>query len=187
MGYAPWICKKNNKRKSTIMLQNTMSTVNSTNNIHNIKLTQDIIEKLKQYQNENLSTEIKKGLKENVMMGLSTGGKCLGYDTIDKHYAINFTEANAVRTIFELYDMGFSYSTISAELNSYGYKTKSGNDFSPKSLYKILGNCRYKGDLVYNSDEGIHISGTIPAIVSAELFDCVQVRIKKMKHKHPEE
>jgi len=39
---------------------------------------------------------------------------------------------------------------IASELNSQGYRTKGGKEFSKNSIYEILINEKYKGTYVFN-------------------------------------
>lgn len=102
------------------------------------------------YYSRNLAKEVKKGLRENVYQGKSTGGKPLfGYRyTADKHYEIDEVEAVAVRLIFNEYINGTGYVTICRMLNERGYKTRRGNDFSKGSLHDIIINRRYIGTAI---------------------------------------
>lgn len=161
-----------------------------------------LIESINEYYSANLSREVIKGLKENALACKHTGGKPpLGYD-VDKStmkYVVNEEEAEIVRFIFKQAKEGMGYSAIIHELNSHGWKSKSGNPFGKNSIHDILTNEKYKGVYVFNkasakqpngkrnshkfkrNDEIIRIPGGMAQIISDEDFDLVQKRIAKRK------
>ena len=161
-----------------------------------------LIESINEYYSANLSREVIKGLKENALACKHTGGKPpLGYD-VDKStmkYVVNEEEAEIVRFIFKQAKEGMGYSAIIHELNSRGWKSKSGNPFGKNSIHDILTNEKYKGVYVFNkasakqpngkrnshkfkrNDEIIRIPGGMARIISDEDFDLVQKRIAKRK------
>ena len=154
---------------------------------------------MSEWYSANLSREVKKGKRENLLAGKAAGGVPLyGYDVgPDKKYVINETEAIAVRMMFEMYDAGRSYQDILKWLNGHGYKTKRGKPFGKNSLYDLFHNRRYIGWSVggkhrrtgkpRNShapdDDGVTIvKGVCPVIINEELFERVQSRMEKNKH-----
>ena len=151
---------------------------------------------MSEWYSANLSREVKKGKRENLLAGKAAGGIPLyGYDIgPDKKYVINEAEAVAVRMMFEMYASGQSYQDILRWLDGHGYKTKRGKSFGKNSLYDLMHNRRYIGWSVggkhrrtgkpRNShapdDEGVTIvKGVCPVIVSEELFERVQERMEK--------
>lgn len=106
-----------------------------------------------------------------------------GYDITDGNYVINKKEAEAVRKIFDMRSKGYSLIDISVELNKLGYKTKKGTEFKKNSLYDLLKNEKYIGNYIYgkgtkddhrNKNENmVKHEGTIPAIISKEIFEAV--------------
>lgn len=161
-----------------------------------------LIESINEYYSANLSREVIKGLKENALACKHTGGKPpLGYD-VDKttmKYVINDEEAEIVRFIFRKAKEGMGYSAIIHELNSRGWKSKSGNPFGKNSIHDILANEKYKGVYIFNkasakqpngkrnshkyksNDEIIRVPDGMPRIISDEDFDLVQKCISKRK------
>jgi site-specific DNA recombinase len=92
-------------------------------------ILESVLEAMAEYYSKNLSREIRKGMNENALKGLHTGGKPpLGYDLDPKTkmLVINEKEASAVRMIFRMFNEGNGYMAIIKELNSQGYKTKLG-------------------------------------------------------------
>lgn len=112
-----------------------------------------------------------------------------GYDIVDKKYVINKKEAEAVRKIFDMKIKGYSLIDISLELNKLGYKTKRGTEFKKNSIYDLLKNEKYIGNYIYgkgtkdnhrNENENIvRHEGTIPAIISKEVFEAVNSKKEK--------
>lgn len=151
------------------------------------------------YYSRNLSVEVKKGMRENAYQAKHNGGKPpLGYDVdpITKKLVINETEAEIVRLIFKRRASGTQYGKIIEELNSLGYKTKSGNSFGKNSLHDIFKNKKYIGTYIFgrvtgghsetrnnhsNSETKIEVPNAIPAIVSEDIFAQVQSRMSADK------
>lgn len=66
---------------------------------------------------------------------------------------INTDEAEAVKLIFDLYIDGNGATAISNRLNSLGYKTKAGNNFSPSSVLTIIKNPVYIGKITWKKKD----------------------------------
>lgn len=154
-------------------------------------ILESVIEGMAQYYSANLAREVMKGMKESGYQCRHLGGQPpLGYDvTLEKKYAINESEAEIVRAIFDMYVNGYSYAKIIDYLNEKGYRTKTGNTFGKNSIYSILDNEKYSGVYIFNKSskkdafgkrnshllkdesEVIKIDGGMPAIVSKETFE----------------
>lgn len=161
-------------------------------------ILESLLEGMSEYYSRNLAREVNKGLKENALKCVHTGGTPpLGFD-IDGSgkLVINEHEAEAVRLIFKRYSEGHTYSSIISELNNNGYTTKNGVSFGKNSLHDILVNEKYNGIYVYNREKPaeylnhrelyntenqpeslIRIEGGCPRIVDAELFEAVQQKM----------
>lgn len=152
------------------------------------------------FYSRNLRNEIKTKTKYIAMKGYFLGGHPpLGYDlekVIDEHgkirkrYVINEEEAIIIREIFKLYIEGLSFKKIANYLNENGYKTKKGGQFKAFSISEILRNKKYGGIYTYNQsrhgtkirydhDDVIKVEGAVPAIISKDLFEKVQERLRK--------
>lgn len=141
-------------------------------------ILESLMEGLAEYYSENLARGVKRGMKENALAGISTGGagKCLGYRIgADRKYEIEPVGAKAVQTIFEMYADGKKTREILDYLNEHGYKTSRGNKFNKNSIPQILKNDRYIGIYRYAD---VVIEGGIPAIISKDLYDRVQMKLK---------
>jgi site-specific DNA recombinase len=148
-----------------------------------------------EYYSKNLAREVMKGHKETALKAKHNGGSPpLGYDVdANKTYILNEREAQSVRLIFNLYMDGNGYNTIINELNRRGFLSKNGNKFGKNSLYDILQNEKYTGTYVYNkrkdgtnriykaNEDIIKIENAMPEIISRELYDAVQDKMKGRK------
>lgn len=191
------ILKKNNVRLISV-LENLQDNPESV-------ILESVIEGMNEYYSLNLSREVRKGLQENALECKVTGGPpALGY-AVDKgtqKYVINEFEAEAVRLIFKMYLDGYSYTEIIDALNRKGYRTRRGQPFAKNSLNNILKNERYTGVYIYvkdttknptgkykrfggeyEPDAVIRIPGGMPAIISEDDFNKVQLKMKERQHK----
>jgi len=163
-------------------------------------ILESVLEGMAEYYSRNLAREVMKGMKETALQCKHTGGRPpLGYDVgPDKRYVINEYEAEAVRLIFNMYADGHGYGDIINALNAKGYKTKAGNTFGKNSIHDLLLNEKYIGVFVFNKaakmyngkrnshrlkpdDEIVRIPGGCPAIISKDLWERVQARLKANK------
>ena len=161
-----------------------------------------VLEGMSEYYSMNLGREVMKGMRENALKCIHTGGKPpLGFDVdpVTKKLVINEREAEAVRLIYSMYAEGYCYSDILKELDQGGYVTKKGVPFQKNSLHDLLTNMKYKGTYIFNrsaakaSDgtrnnhlskdpsEFIAIEGGCPRIVDDQTFEIVQKRMKGNK------
>lgn len=164
------------------------------------KFMTSIKEAYSELYSDNLSQEVKKGMKEVALRCMHTGGSPpLGYDVLDRRLVINEEESEIVRTIFKMYAKGKSYNDIAKELNAKGYTTRAGNEFSKTSFNAILQNRKYIGEFTYNrrvgkdkngkynshknkdEEEIIRIPNGVPRIIDTKTFNKVQTRLAKNK------
>ncbi len=144
----------------------------------------------------DLSKETRKGLIEAAKSCLHCGGTPpFGFRVGEnKRLEIDEATAPAVRQIFDMYLADMGYTHIIQWLHDKGYKTAKGNDFSKSAINALLQNEKYAGIFTYDKatpkdEEGkrnshkhkesyIRIPGGCPAIVSEEVFQQVQERMK---------
>lgn len=159
-----------------------------------------ILAGMNEFYSANLAVEVVKGMKENALKCMTTGGvPALGYNVgPDKKLVINEREAATVRLIFDLYSRGFGYGHIIDELNARGCLTKAGRPFGKNSLHDILRNERYNG--IYNFSkisprntsrrrnshrqnvDCIRIPDGCPRIVEEKTYERVQQMMDSNKH-----
>lgn len=157
-------------------------------------LTKSLLIGLNEYFSLNLSREVKKGHKENALKAKFNGGvPPLGYKIVDGDYVIDEQEAQIVRSVFTLRLQGYSYQAIADVLNSNGFTNKHGKPFNRNSFTEMLKNKRYKGTYIYGvndsrgtkrssrkkNKEWIELEDAIPAIVSKEMWEEVNMNRKK--------
>lgn len=150
-----------------------------------------------------LSKETMKGLKINAEKMLHNGGTPpYGYTVgPDKRLHIDMAKEPAVKRIFEMYAAGMSYDKIIDWLDNNGYKTAKGETFGKTSIKSILENEKYCGNYFWNKRSGkdfrgmrnshklkdenecYHVVGGVPAIVTEDLFNKVQDRLRDNKSK----
>lgn len=82
-------------------------------------IMEGLLEAMNEYYSAELSQKIKRGMRENVIKGKTTGGNiALGYRIgADKRLEINPEQAVIVQKIFEMYSQGCTYANIITELN----------------------------------------------------------------------
>ena len=136
-------------------------------------ILESILEGYAEYYSENLARNVTRGLRENALKGVYTGGTvAYGYDIDkDRKFVINEKEADIVRLIYKKYAEGNSISAIIKYLNEAGVKTKNNAVFRPNSLRTILSNRKYIGEYNYMD---IMIKDAIPPIIENKLFEEVQ-------------
>lgn len=127
-------------------------------------ILEGMLESLNEYYSANLSREVRKGLKENILNGKRNGGPPpFGYDSNGQHLTPN-ADAPTVKAIFEEYASGKPYKEM---IQTFG-KCKM-------TLYNILNNEAYIGHL--KSGE-LRFENAHEPIISAELWAEVRKRMR---------
>lgn len=110
-----------------------------------------ILSSVAQQEVENISANVKKGLKMKMQRGELVGFQgCLGYDyhPETKSISVNEKEAEIVRYIFRRYLEGMGCGIIARELGQLGYKSPRGSDkWCDTTVMGIIKNEKYKGDI----------------------------------------
>lgn len=159
-----------------------------------------ILSSVAQQEVENISANVKKGLKMKMQRGELVGFQgCLGYDyhPEDKSISINEEEAEIVRYIFRRYIEGAGGSVIAQELENLGYKTKRGSTrWAETTVIGIIKNEKYKGDILmgktftldpiskrrldnFGEEDQFYIRDHHEAIISEEMFEKAQEILKR--------
>jgi len=149
---------------------------------------------LSEYYSDNLSDEVKKGLKENALKGLHNGGYPLfGYRVEDQQYFINEFEAVFVRKMFHAAANRQGFTAIIEELDAAGIRGRHGKPIRYTQIYEMLRNERYTGTYVYcpggestrenrrTKPNGIRVENALPAIIDKALFEEVQQIMSERK------
>lgn len=133
-------------------------------------ILESVIEGMAAYYSEQLSQNVKRGMRASAGKAQFIGGNLpLGYYVDEeKHFQIDPKTAPTVKLIYDLYAEGKSVSEVVAILNKRGLRTKTGRQFTINSLSTILKNEMYIG--TYTFKDEIRIEGAVPAIVDEETF-----------------
>ena len=143
-------------------------------------IMESILEGYAEYYSKELSRKVRRGHEDNARKCMVNGALPLGFRRgPDGRYAIYEPEAEVVREIFHRVGAGESISSIVEDFNRRGLKSKKGAAFNKSSFNQILSNQRYMGVYTY---QDIRIPDGIPAIVTREEFDAVQVAVTKKKN-----
>ena len=142
-------------------------------------ITESLLEGMAEYYSAELAQKVKRGMMDNALEGLWTGGSLpLGYDaTTDKHLVINPLQSKSVQLIYDLYDQGFGIIAIISKLNEKGLLTRSNKPFNRSSIDRVLRNTKYIG---YYMWQGVKVP--CPRIISDKLFLSVQGKLHS-KHR----
>lgn len=148
-----------------------------------------------QDESRKTSQRVKRGQKIAMQNGSVFGNSMLGYDLRDTKLYINIKGAQTVRHIFDMYvnkDMGIRQ--IKRELEKENISTmKNNSTWSIKSIYSILRNEKYCGDIVqgktyttdyltherkWNNGRRIEIKNHHEPIISREMWEEAQNQLK---------
>ncbi len=171
-------------RYKAILRKNEVKVVSATEVISDGAegiLMEAILEGYAEYYSAELSEKVIRGMKENALKCKYNGGLvAIGY-TVDKdnNYHLDPLVAPLIKEAFEMYSNGKMIKDILAYLNDNGVRNGSGNLINKSSIVTMLKNVKYKGQYKYRD---VVIDNGVPRIVSDELFDKVQERLKKNKH-----
>lgn len=172
--------------------------INTFDNDSDLRL--GIMSTLAQDESRQTSERVLLGQKVSMKNGVVFGRNMLGYNIENGKMYINKEEAPIIERIFNKYLIeGKGTHIIAKELQEEGIKTKNGgNKWNNASIYKILKNEKYCGDLIqqktYTTDylthqkkynkgekEFIKIENHHEAIISKEMFLQTQEEIKRRK------
>lgn len=159
-----------------------------------------VLSSVAQQEVENISSNVKKGLKMKMQRGELVGFQgCLGYDynKETKSISVNEKEAEIVRYIFNRYIEGAGCTVIANELENLGYKTKYGSSrWVQSTVIGIIKNEKYKGDLLlgktftvdpiskrrlenFGEEDKFYIRDHHQPIISEEIFEEAQKILAK--------
>lgn len=162
-----------------LLEQNGVKVISATEVISDTpesKVIESLLEAFAELYSKDLSQKVKRGMRENVLKGLSIGGRLLyGYKVEDKKVVINEEQAPAVKLMFEEYAKGTSKKQIAELLNEKGYRTNKGKKFTINNLQDKLSNRKYTG---YYKNEYIESENYFPKLIEKDLFEQVQERLK---------
>lgn len=160
-----------------------ISATERTDDTPSGKLLEGMLEVLNQYFSDNLSVEVKKGKKENLLTGKHAGGETpygIYKEEDTTVYRINEAQAKTIRLIFDLYIQGYGYRRIAAILEEKGHKPPKGDKWNGGSIGKILKHEAYIG--IYNytlgagtpAEESFKLDNVYPAIIDDNTWALAQ-------------
>lgn len=139
-------------------------------------LMESMLEGLAEYYSKELSRKILRGMRDNAEKCIANGSVPFGYRRgSDGKYVIVEEQAVVVQEIFTRFSGGESFTSIAKDLNQRGITTKTGVAWNRSSFRIMMVNERYTGVYIHRD---VRIEGGIPQIISKELFDRVQLRLK---------
>lgn len=104
-------------------------------------------------ERENINKRTSAGRTVKSSQGGYSGGRApFGYKVQEHRFIIDETQADIVRLIFKMKSDGYKFREIVDELNSKGFKNKSGSKWSISSVQTILNNEKtYRGYYKYGN------------------------------------
>jgi site-specific DNA recombinase len=154
------------------------------------RLVLNVLLSFAQFEREMISERVRDKIAAARRKGKWSGGMpILGYTVKDTKLVVDEVEAERVRQIFELYLEFQSLLPTVTELNRRGWTTKrwttkkgaqrGGRLFAKNSLYALLTNVTYIGQIKYKDE--VHRGEHVP-IVPEELFRRVQALLARNGH-----
>ncbi len=162
------------------------------------QLIERILEWQDEYFSENLANEVRRGMCEKVSRGEPVTSAPFGYKMGEKMLLIDEEQAPIIREIFTRYANGEGTRKIAIDLGKRGIRTREGNMPQNRWVDYILHNPVYVGKLRWSTDGKrpvnrrkfddeciMVVDGNHEPIISLELWEKVQARLKEEKQKYP--
>ena len=149
------------------------------------RLTLNVLLSFAQFEREVIGERIRDKIAASKKKGMWMGGvPPLGYQARDRKLVIVDSEAEIVRSIFRRYAELGSVRLLKDELDTRGIKSRSwmsdlgrvkgGKPFSRGTLYLMLQNRVYRGEIVHKGQSHL---GEHMAIIDQPLWDTVQAQL----------
>ena len=146
------------------------------------RLTLNVLLSFAQFEREVTGERIRDKIAASKAKGMWMGGAVpLGYDVKDRSLLVNEPEAEQVRLLFDLYrnskavdevvSLAAKAGITSKQRVTYAGKASGGGKLTRGSLYRILANPIYVGEIGH---KGKRHAGLHDGIVAADEFDAVQ-------------
>lgn len=160
------------------------------------ELIEGIIETMDEFYSINLAEEVKRGMNEKFSRGGVVSYPPFGYKMGDGVFIKDEFSAPIVKMIYEWYLSGIGMRNIATKLNEMGIVSKQGNKFENRTVEYILTNPTYIGklrrnpngrdsaDRFHQSSDNIIVDGKHESIISKELFESVNNKIRENKMKY---
>lgn len=136
-----------------------------------------VLQGMAEWYSVDLSEKVTRGMKENALKAKWTSGTVpFGYTRdAEQRLIIDPERGEYVRQIFEKVLAGEKYVDIASWLNMLGVRTARGAAWNKSSFTWMLKNVVYTGLFRWKN---IEIKNAVPPIVSKELFEAVQRKLK---------
>ena len=129
------------------------------------------LEAMAEYYSLQLSTNVRRGLRESVKKGKMIGPLPFGYTTdAARQITVDAGQAAVVQRIFREYSGGKPLKQIIDDLTAAGIRSDKGKIFTINQVTAMLKNRKYIGEYAIRGE----VMGSIPAIVEPPVFDKVQ-------------
>ena len=174
-------------------------------NIHSMsgdgELMLTILASFAQAEAQSVSENCRWRIRKNFEEGIPVGGRIYGFHMKKGKFYLVPHEAEIIREIFSMYLDGMGRTAIAECLNERGIPAPDGGKWYPGSLYHILRNEKYAGDLLmqkyYVSDfltkktvknrgerEQFFIESNHESIVPRQVFEQVQAEMDRRADKY---
>jgi len=161
------------------------------------KMIFQIMSNFSEFERNSIVDRAKMGMLQRAKQGLFNGGRVLGYESINKELIVNEEEAHVIRLIFDYAEQDLGYKAIVSRINTMGYKTKRGADFSTNTIKTILDNPIYVGKIRFDmyqnwaekhrkgkNEDYILVDGKHEPIITQKQWEHVQ-QIRKKRSIRP--
>ncbi len=137
------------------------------------------------YYVDNLSENVKRGLRQKLRNGVYPGKAPQGYINNEKLGTIEVdpVESKIVKKAFQMFsDGGKTFADISRFLFKHEIKGRSGKPLKIHRMKEVLSNKFYIGIITYN---GEYYDGKHEQFISKQLFDSVQKQVRLTERSKP--
>ena len=161
-------------------------------------LIERIIEWMDEFYSINLGVEVSRGMEEKVSRGEPVCYPPFGYYMEDKKWFPDESTSVIVREIFQRFADGEGMRAIAVDIGNRGVRTRQGNPPENRWISYMLNNPAYIGMIRqspngsraiskrnYENEDIKIVKGLHEPIISTELWDKVQERIKQVKRSYP--
>ncbi len=139
------------------------------------RLMLNVLLSFAQFEREVTGERIRDKIAASKAKGMWMGGPVpLGYDVRDRLLVVNDAEAKLVRRIFDDFVSMRSATLMAKAYGAEGAVTKGGKPFTKQTIYKMLHNRMYLGEIVH---KGQSFHGQHQAIVTQAQWDAVHALI----------
>ncbi len=149
------------------------------------RLTLNVLLSFAQFEREVTGERIRDKISASKKKGMWMGGRTpIGFETIDRLLVAKVEEAQLIHQIFTRFVELGSVTLLCKELKAKGHLTKrhqtragefvGGVPFSKTSIYKILNNRIYLGEIKHKDQ---HYPGQHDAIIDEELWEAVHTSL----------